>query len=117
MRGNRIELIARIADALAAAHAIGVLHKDLKPANVLIAPTPANPDVRLADFGSGRALEPERLAALGITRLGMTENRADGDTTSGTLFYLAPELIAGGAATVRADIYALGVMLYQIAGR
>jgi non-specific serine/threonine protein kinase len=114
-RAARIELIACIADALAAAHTIGVLHKDLKPANVLIvADAPDNPEVRLADFGSGRALEPERLAALGITRLGMTENRADGDTTSGTLFYLAPELIAGGAATVRADIYALGVMLYQL---
>jgi non-specific serine/threonine protein kinase len=113
-RATRIELIARIADALAAAHAIGVLHKDLKPANVLIAGDAADPEVRLADFGSGRALEPERLAALGITRLGMTENPADGDTTSGTLFYLAPELIAGGAATVGADLYALGVMLYQI---
>jgi non-specific serine/threonine protein kinase len=113
-REMRIELIARIADALAAAHAIGVLHKDLKPANVLIAGDAASPEVRLADFGSGRALEPERLAALGITRLGLTGNRTDGDTTSGTLFYLAPELIAGGAATVGADIYALGVVLYQI---
>ena len=114
-RSVRIELIARVADALAAAHTIGVLHKDLKPANVLIvADTLDDPEVRLADFGSGRALEPERLAALGITRLGMTESGADGDTTSGTLFYLAPELIAGGAASVRADIYALGVMLYQL---
>lgn len=114
-RALRIELIARIADALAAAHAIGVLHKDLKPANVLIAgDASSDPEVRLADFGSGRALEPERLAALGITRLGLTENGDDADTTSGTLFYLAPELIAGGAATVGADLYALGVMLYQI---
>ena len=113
-RAARIELIARVADALAPAHTIGVLHKDLKPANVLLANDSIdNPEVRLADFGSGRALEPERLAALGITRLGMTENRTD-DTTSGTLFYLAPELIAGGAATVGADIYAIGVMLYQI---
>ena len=112
-QAQRIELIARIADALAAAHAIGVLHKDLKPANVLIAGDAADPDVRLGDFGSGRALEPERLAALGITRLGMTENRGD-DSTSGTPFYLAPELIAGSVATVGADIYALGVMLYQI---
>jgi non-specific serine/threonine protein kinase len=114
-RNVRVEIIARVADALAAAHTIGVLHKDLKPANVLITDdVPDDPGIRLTDFGSGRALEPERLTLLGITRLGLTENRADGDTTSGTLFYLAPELIAGGAATVRADIYALGVMLYQI---
>jgi serine/threonine protein kinase len=90
-RDVRIELIARVADALAAAHTIGVLHKDLKPANVLIAgDSPDDPCIRLADFGSGSALEPERLTLLGITRLGLTENRADGDTTSGTLFYLAP---------------------------
>ncbi|MEO7323643.1 MAG: tetratricopeptide repeat protein [Dokdonella sp.] len=111
----RIEIIARIADALAAAHTVGVLHKDLKPANVLIAPEDnACPHIRLSDFGSGRALEPERLADLGISRLGMTQTQAGGDSTSGTPYYLAPELIAGKAATVRADIYALGVMLYQI---
>jgi DNA-binding winged helix-turn-helix (wHTH) protein/tetratricopeptide (TPR) repeat protein len=111
----RIEIIARIADALAAAHTVGVLHKDMKPANVLIAPEcDACPRIRLSDFGSGRALEPERLAELGISRLGMTQTQAGGDSTSGTPYYLAPELIAGRAATVRADIYALGVMLYQI---
>lgn len=113
-REIRIELLARIADALAGAHAVGVLHKDMKPANVLIEADQPLPSVRLADFGSGRALEPERLAALGITRLGLTRTRADGDSTSGTPFYLAPELVAGGAATSRADIYALGVMLYQL---
>jgi hypothetical protein len=111
----RLELIARVADALAAAHTVGVLHKDLKPANVLIVPDhdDACPQIRLSDFGSGRALEPERLASLGITRLGMTQNQAGDDSTSGTPFYLAPELVAGKSPTVRADIYALGVMLYQ----
>jgi DNA-binding winged helix-turn-helix (wHTH) protein/tetratricopeptide (TPR) repeat protein len=113
-RDMRIEIIARIADALSAAHSIGVLHKDLKPANVLIvADGDATPRIRLVDFGSGRALEPERLAALGITRLGMTQTRAEGDSTSGTPYYLAPELVAGKAPTVQADVYALGVMLYQ----
>ncbi|HEY2395558.1 MAG TPA: tetratricopeptide repeat protein [Rudaea sp.] len=111
----RIEIIARIADALSATHSVGVLHKDLKPANVLIVADGelAPPRIRLVDFGSGRALEPERLAALGITRLGMTQTRVDGDSTSGTPYYLAPELIAGKAPTVQADVYALGVMLYQ----
>jgi len=113
-RDMRIEIVARIGDALAAAHDIGVLHKDLKPANVLIeSQGDACPRVRLVDFGSGRALEPERLAALGITRLGMTQTGADGASTSGTPYYLSPELVAGKAATVRADIYALGVILYQ----
>ncbi|HET6546008.1 MAG TPA: tetratricopeptide repeat protein, partial [Rhodanobacteraceae bacterium] len=113
-RALRIELIAAIADAFAAAHSLGVLHKDLKPANVLIEDGGEGPRARLTDFGSGRALEPERLTALGITRLGLTQTQSAGETTSGTPYYLAPELIAGGAPTVRADIYALGVMLYQI---
>lgn len=110
----RIEMVARVAEALAAVHAIGVLHKDLKPANVLVIPQDdACPQVRLNDFGSGRALEPERLVALGITRLGLTNTQTDGSSTSGTAFYLAPELVAGQAPTLRADVYALGVMLYQ----
>ena len=114
-RDVRIEIIARIADALSAAHSVGVLHKDLKPANVLLIDDgEACPRIRLVDFGSGRALEPERLAALGITRLGMTQTRAEGDSTSGTPYYLAPELLAGKAPTVQADVYALGVMLYQL---
>lgn len=113
-RERRIEIVARIADALAAAHSVGVLHKDLKPANVLLVGAGEDcPEVRLVDFGSGRALEPERLATLGITHLGLTQTRAGGDSTSGTPYYLAPELVAGKAATVRADMYALGVVLYQ----
>lgn len=91
-RPVRIEIIARIADALSAAHSVGVLHKDLKPANVLVeAPDSACPAVRLVDFGSGRAFEPDRLAALGITRLGLTQTQAAGDSTSGTPYYLAPD--------------------------
>jgi non-specific serine/threonine protein kinase len=114
-REVRLAIVAGIADALAAAHSIGVLHKDLKPANVLLVDTDAAaPAVRLVDFGSGRALEPVRLAELGITHLGLTQTRADGDSTSGTPYYLAPELIAGRPATLRADVYALGVILYQL---
>lgn len=111
----RVEIVARVAEALAAAHAVGVLHKDLKPANILIVDgaDAAAPSIRLLDFGSGRALEPERLAELGITRLGLTHTRADGGSTSGTPYYLAPELLAGKSPSVGADIYALGVMLYQ----
>jgi non-specific serine/threonine protein kinase len=58
---ERIGLFLQVADAVAAAHAVGVLHKDLKPANVLIAADTAGWRVRLADFGSGRLLDPDRL--------------------------------------------------------
>lgn len=110
---QRLEWVAQIADALAAAHGIGVLHKDIKPANILISRTPQG-EARclLADFGAGDLLEPERLAALEITQA-LGGEQTDG-STAGTPLYLAPELLAGKVSTVRSDIYALGVLLYQL---
>jgi DNA-binding winged helix-turn-helix (wHTH) protein len=110
---QRLELYLQIADAVAAAHSVGVLHKDLKPANVLIATSQHGTQLRLTDFGAGRLLEPARLEALGITRLGLTHTQALGVDTSGTLFYIAPELYRGQAPTVQSDVFALGVILYQ----
>lgn len=109
---QRLQLFLQIADTVAAAHEVGVLHKDLKPSNVLVAAREQGWLTRLGDFGSSQLLQPERLAGLGITALGMTAS-TDSDT-SGTPLYLAPELVAGQPATVRSDLYALGVMLYQL---
>lgn len=114
-REARIDLFLQIADAVAAAHAVGVLHKDLKPANVLVAGEPSAPRLRLTDFGSGRMLDPERLQQLGITRMGLTLTENLGaDSQSGTLLYLAPEVFAGQIPTAGSDVYALGVLLYQL---
>ena len=115
-RADRISLFLQIAAAVAAAHRVGVLHKDLKPANILIAPRPdGGIQARVADFGSGRLLEPERLEELGITQLGMTVTQSiDKDSGSGTPLYLAPELIAGSPPTVQSDLFALGLILYQL---
>jgi eukaryotic-like serine/threonine-protein kinase len=111
----RIALLTQIAQAVATAHALGVLHKDLKPANVLISGDAGAPQVRLTDFGSSDLLEPDRLEQLGITRLGMTVQDGIGtDSAGGTPLYLAPELFAGLAPTVRSDVYALGLLLYQL---
>ena len=111
----RLDLVAQTADALAAAHSMGVLHKDLKPANILIHLDAAGrPLVRLSDFGSGRALDPGRWHALGITGFETGQAVPQPDTSSGTPVYRAPELLTGGAPTVQADIYSLGVMLYQL---
>lgn len=113
---TRLELGARIADALAAAHSIGVLHKDVKPANVLVVETRDGPPrIRLTDFGIGLLADQSQLAERGIPALGLT---VDGDAAAsargGTLGYLAPELLAGKPATIQADLYALGVVLYQL---
>ena len=113
---RRMALMAGIADGVAAAHSIGVLHKDLKPANVLVARDQGGtPSPRLSDFGSARLLEVERLRDLGITRLGYTQQVSDWDDSGGTPLYLAPEVIRGGPFTLASDAFAFGVMLYQMA--
>lgn len=116
---ERVALFLQIADAVAAAHGVGVLHKDLKPANVLIAQADSGWHIRLTDFGSGRLLDPERLESLGITQLGLTVTQSIAtDSSAGTPLYVAPEVFAGHAPTVQSDVFALGILLYQLlAGR
>jgi non-specific serine/threonine protein kinase len=112
---QRLDLFLHIADAVAAAHSVGVLHKDLKPANVLIAREEEGWRVRLTDFGSSKLLDPQRLADYGITGLGLTMTSSVlRDSTSGTPLYLAPELLAGATPTAANDVYALGVILFQL---
>ncbi|MFT3906493.1 MAG: winged helix-turn-helix domain-containing protein [Steroidobacteraceae bacterium] len=114
-RGQRLALFLQVAEAVAAAHSVGVLHKDLKPANVLVGELGAGIwQLRLTDFGSGRLLDPERLAEIGITRLGLTRETPAGSDSSGTPLYLAPELLANRSPSIRSDVYALGIMLYQL---
>nr|WP_241696133.1 tetratricopeptide repeat protein [Solimonas terrae] len=111
-RVQRLKMIAQCAELLASAHRVGVLHKDLKPSNVLVSGQAPDWQIRLGDFGSGGMLDAQRLHALGITRLGFTQTVAAFDT-SGTPLYLAPEVLSGQPSTLQSDIYALGVMLYQ----
>jgi DNA-binding winged helix-turn-helix (wHTH) protein/tetratricopeptide (TPR) repeat protein len=111
---DRLEIVARIAEALGAVHSVGVLHKDLKPSNILVRPTATGaPDIVLGDFGSGGMLDATRLDSLGITRLGFTKTLASIEGRSGTPMYLAPEVLAGQPFTVKSDMYALGIVLYQ----
>lgn len=113
---TRLELAAEVADALGAAHSVGVLHKDVKPENVLITTDrDGHPHARLTDFGIGLLTERERLEEPGFTALGFTATVSPTESAgSGTLGYLAPELMAGKPATVQADVYSLGVLLYQL---
>ena len=93
--------IARVAAALDAAHARGLVHRDVKPGNVLIARAAAtDPDVYLTDFG----LAKESSSASEVTETGLVV---------GTLDYIAPEQLLGGPLDARADIYALGCLTYQ----
>ena len=109
---QRLAVAAMIARALAAVHGMGVLHKDLKPANILIERVDDEPVVRLVDFGSGRLLDDAVLANYHITDPGSLDaDLGKDEPRSGTLAYRAPEL-AGEA--VPSDIYALGLIVYQL---
>ena len=122
----RLEIVAQIATALAAAHSVGVIHKDVKPSNVLIeerkdgAPAARrcfSVQVRLTDFGIGQLMDREALERAGITATGFTETASAMtglSSRTGTRLYMAPELLAGRPPSIQSDIYSLGVLLYQL---
>jgi serine/threonine protein kinase/DNA-binding winged helix-turn-helix (wHTH) protein/tetratricopeptide (TPR) repeat protein len=114
---SRLCVLAEVARAVATAHGAGVLHKDLKPANILVSPAGSGAwHVKVADFGSASLVEPARLEALGITNLGLTQTVGpQSSSLTGTLMYLAPEVLCGQRPSAAADVYALGVILYQLA--
>lgn len=116
---EKLELVAQAGDALQAAHDSGVIHRDVKPSNILISEGAARVGgterqllAKLGDFGIGQVLSEEILA--GVTRDGFTETMHGSGTHAGTQMYLAPELLAGKSASIRSDIYSLGVVLYQL---
>ena len=85
--------------ALAAAHQAGMIHRDVKPENVLLAD---DGRVKVADFGLARAVSAE------------TQHTATGGVLIGTVSYLSPELVVDGRADARSDVYAAGVVLYEM---
>lgn len=109
---QRMELFLQIADAVAAAHSVGVVHKDLKPTNILVTSEQGRLQLRVSDFGSSRLLDMARLGAFEISQHGLTQ-AVDKDSASGTLLYLAPELPAQ-EPTLRSDVFSLGLILYQL---
>jgi WD40 repeat protein/class 3 adenylate cyclase len=117
---TRLELVAQMAVATGAAHSVGVLHKDIKPANILISEhlNKGMPQAVLTDFGIGLIMNKDALAEQGITMAGFTQTFEADETMStgaGTRLYMAPEVVEGKPSTTLSDIYSLGVILYQMA--
>lgn len=109
----RLAMVANIADIVAAAHGAGVVHGGLKPANILVGAMRGGAVcLRVADFGAGGLTDMVRLETLGITLDDLDDGNSD---RIGTLGYIAPEVLTGQAPTQGADVYALGVLLYQMA--
>jgi len=91
-----VEITSAILAGLAAAHSAGIVHRDLKPENVLLA---NDGRIKLGDFGLARAANA---------------NTATGQALLGTIAYLSPELVTRGVADTRSDVYALGIMMYEM---
>ena len=98
-----VRIACQVANALGAAHEKGVIHRDLKPPNVMLADVDGDPDfVKVLDFGIAKLLEGDTKQ---LTKTGIV---------MGTPAYMAPEQASGGAVDARTDIYALGVILYEM---
>ena len=91
-----MDILEAVLAGLAAAHRAGIVHRDLKPENVLLAD---DGRIKIGDFGLARAA---------------TANTATGAALLGTIAYLSPELVTRGVADTRSDIYALGIMMYEM---
>ncbi|MET0558340.1 MAG: protein kinase [Solirubrobacterales bacterium] len=100
-REEAVGLIAQIGNGLDAIHAAGLVHRDVKPANVLLAGGEGEPHAYITDFGVARNVATES----GLTQTGRFV---------GTLDYVAPEQISGGSVDARVDVYALGCLLFKL---
>ena len=99
---------AQISSALAHAHGRSIVHRDLKSSNVVVT---ADGLVKILDFGLARRIPEEAFAGATMTE----ESLESAGTISGTLSYMAPEVLRGETADHRSDIWALGVVLYEAA--
>jgi eukaryotic-like serine/threonine-protein kinase len=103
-----LDYASQVASALAAAHAAGITHRDVKPANIMVAKSGL---VKLLDFGIALIEQPELDASATTSTMAFLTRPG---TVVGTLAYMSPEQAHGGGVGPRSDIFSLGVVLYQM---
>lgn len=100
-----VDLMAQVCDAIAEAHASGVIHRDIKPHNILLEEAREGFRVKVLDFGIAKLWGETDADGITLTKTG---------SFLGTPVYMAPELWSGEEASIRSDIYALGCVLYEV---
>jgi len=109
--GEAVEIAAQVASALAAAHEVGIVHRDVKPENVMLRP---DGYIKLLDFGLAKLAGQPRALSSRVT----TASKTQEGLVLGTVGYMSPEQARGEQVDARTDVWSLGVLLYEmLAGR
>lgn len=106
-----VSIAEQVAEALVAAHAVGVVHRDIKPENIMVRP---DGYVKVLDFGLAKLLQDDVLSPAGPEVSTATDINTEWGTILGTLTYMSPEQLRGQQVDGRTDLWSLGVVLYEM---